>query len=253
MPALNAERYIDDAIASVVAQSHDGWELIVVDDGSNDGTVEKVDRWRDKDTRIRLLTNESSLGIGGACNRGASSASADLIARLDADDLMAPDRLAAQVSFLDSHPDVVLCGSWANLVGPAGEHWGVFDPPVDDSQIRRMMLRDNPFVHSSVMFRRQAFLSVGGYGLGMWEDYELWVKLSRCGAVGNIPLPLVSHRRHDSSYSSGTDRTRSRLRRLSFQVAAARANRQILRAAWPVARSLAAALLRLPYKDEHRR
>jgi hypothetical protein len=129
-------------------------------------------------------------------NRALSLARAPLIARLDADDLALPERLACQRRFLDTHPDVGLLGTAAREVDASGQLVSVVTPPEDDAAIRRALIRRNPFVHSSVMIRRSTLTEVGGYDerLTVAQDYDLWMRMSRVTSLANLPTPLVIRR-----------------------------------------------------------
>ncbi len=144
--------WVREAVASVLEQTAPELELIVVDDGSTDSTPTVLAAVRDPRLRVE---RQPPAGLTPALNRALSLARAPLVARLDADDLAMPDRLARQRSFLDAHPEVGLLGTAASEVDASGRHVGGPAPPVDDASIRRALIRKNPFVHSSVMMRRR--------------------------------------------------------------------------------------------------
>jgi glycosyltransferase involved in cell wall biosynthesis len=246
MPAHNGGSLIDRAIASVVAQSFQPWELIVVDDGSTDDTFERVSAWRRDDDRITVVRNERNEGISRSLNRGVALAKSDLVARLDADDMSYRERLAEQVSFMNRQPAVVLCGTAAELVNGDGEPIGVFAPPTEFDDIRRFLLRDNPFIHSSVVFRRKAFDAAGRYsGVSfLFDDYRLWVDMCGVGETRNLGDVLVRHVKHAGSVTQRMGRWSSRLERLRMQRYAAKRFRRPAMGTYEAARSLAAALLR---------
>ena len=196
----------------------------MVDDGSTDSTPAVLAAVRDPRLRVE---RQPPAGLTAALNRALSLARAPLVARLDADDLAMPDRLERQRSFLDAHPDVGLLGTAAREVDAAGRHVGASRPPVDDAAIRRALIRKNPFVHSSVMMRRQP-RGAGGRlrsRVDVAQDYDLWMRLSRLDADGK---PARAARRPPS-------RARPRGRRARLRPAARRGAGEVAR---PAARRL---------------
>jgi hypothetical protein len=129
-------------------------------------------------------------------NHALALARAPLVARLDADDVALPDRLARQRAFLDAHPEVGLLGTGAREVDEAGRDVALVTPPAEDAAIRRALIRRNPFVHSSVMMRRHDLEALGGYDprLPVAQDYDLWMRMSRATQLANLPEPLVVRR-----------------------------------------------------------
>jgi glycosyltransferase involved in cell wall biosynthesis len=242
MPAYNASEYIRQAIASVIAQTHQAWELMVVDDGSTDDTAALVEEIALRDARVRLLRQTSNSGVAAAANAGVENSRHELIARLDADDISEPRRLEAQVTLFSRNQHLVVGGTAARLIDSTGAPLGTFRPPADDNAIRRYFVRDNPFVHSSVMFRKAAFDSVGGYGpLRILEDYDLWLRLAKVGEVTNLEDILVHHRVHSSSVMRRLGHRRNRVERFRCQFRAAR-DAPGLYAIWPLVRSLGSIL-----------
>ena len=131
MPVYNGERFLRSAISSVLAQTYDDWELIVVDDGSNDSTPDILMSY--SDSRIKVLRHEQNRKVAACCNRAMSVASGRYIARLDADDACLPTRLAEQVSYMEANPDAALVGSAAYEINEEGvrtgfHHHGVIQP-----------------------------------------------------------------------------------------------------------------------------
>ena len=178
------------AVESVLGQTAGDLELIVIDDGSTDATPERLARVRDP--RVRVVT-QARTGLTRALNRALALARAPLVARLDADDTAAPDRLERQRAFLDRAPDVGLLGTAARELDAAGRLVRVVQPPCDDAALRRALIRRNPFVHSSVMLRRELLDKVGGYDetYPVAQDYELWMRLAPLTRMANLSEPLV--------------------------------------------------------------
>jgi glycosyltransferase involved in cell wall biosynthesis len=182
MPVWNAEPTLASAVDSVIAQTEPGWELIAVDDGSTDGSFGLLDSAARRDPRIRVLAGPHR-GVVAALNRGLASARGRLIARMDADDVALPARLARQRDHLDTHPDV---GVVATRVVFGGDPWrsagyarhvAWTNTLVSHAAIALGAFVDAPLAHPSVMFRAELVARLGGYAEGDFpEDYELWLR-----------------------------------------------------------------------------
>ena len=185
--------WVRDAVASVLTQTLENLELIVIDDGSTDATPEILARV--SDPRLRVERRER-VGLTRSLNVALGLARSALIARLDADDEALPERLERQRAFLDAHAEVGLLGTGAREVDEAGRTAREIRPPADDRAIRRALIRRNPFVHSSVMMRRSVLERAGGYdeALPVAQDYDLWMRMSRLTRLANLPEPLVVRR-----------------------------------------------------------
>lgn len=203
MTAFGDLRFIEAAVRSILAQTYQDFELIVVDDGS--GQSETFARLAALDARIRLVTSTQNIGTYAAANLGIAGAHGEIIARIDADDLAEPTRLARLVHELDRDQELGLIGTWARHISEAGEGDQFWTTPVTDIEVRWTILFANPFCHSSVAFRRAAFDRVGGYNGAMRQsgDYELWWKLLDICRAANIPEPLVRYRQNSRGLTSG--------------------------------------------------
>ena len=195
MSVHNGAPWVREAIASVLAQTERDLELIVVDDGSTDDTPAVVAGAVAGEPRVRVV-RQAHAGLTRALNRGLALATAPLVARLDADDVARPERLARQRAFLDAHADIGLLGTACREVDAADRELRVVLPPAEDAAIRRALIRRNPFVHSSVMFRRAIATAAGGYdeSLAVAQDYDLWMRLSRVTRMANLGDVLVTRR-----------------------------------------------------------
>ena len=193
MGVWNGAPRVREAVGSVLGQTMGDLELIVIDDGSTDGTPAILESFGDPRLRVERRARG---GLTSALNRALALARAPLLARLDADDLAVPERLARQVAFLGAHPDVGLLGSAAREVDPSGRDIRTVCPPTDDAALRRALIRSNPFVHSSMMMRRAEVELVEGYdpSFPVAQDYDLWMRLSRVTRMANLAEPLVVRR-----------------------------------------------------------
>ena len=212
MPVRNALRFLRPAMESILQQSFESFELIVVDDGSTDGTTEALRGYRDP--RARLLKNEGQHGVVQALTVGMAAARGEYVARMDGDDVAHRERLAMQVAFLDRESAVALVGTCANTIDAGGVVGGVMRVPTSSAEIHRVLPKRNIFIHPSVLFRRQAVLEVGGYqavrpGAGMAQDYHLWLRLEERHPLANLPDVLLDYRVHE-----GQESTRNLIRQL---------------------------------------
>lgn len=195
MSVYNGERYLREAIESILAQTFDDFELLIVNDGSTDSTREIILSY--EDPRIRLVDNECNLGLTRSLNKGWELAQGEFIARQDADDISEPERLTKQVTFLDTNPDVALVGTWHREIDAQGNLLGEWELPCTWTQIRWSLLFFTPFVHSSVMLRKSLILKeIGWYNeaLSYSQDYELWLRVARHMPVASLDRRLVRTR-----------------------------------------------------------
>jgi glycosyltransferase involved in cell wall biosynthesis len=224
MPVRDGEHWLALAIDSLLAQDFADFELLIVDDGSTDSTTEILADYAAKDRRIRLFA-QPRLGLAAALNLALANAVAPLVARLDADDIALPRRFSQQKKFLDAAPGFALVGSWAEKTDGAGNRIGRIKPATEDGELRRALRKDNPFIHSSVMFRTEIARSAGGYRsfFEAAEDYDLWLRISSAASIANIPEPLVRYRWHPQN-ATQQNRLRQALSvRLAKRAAALRA------------------------------
>jgi glycosyltransferase involved in cell wall biosynthesis len=199
MPAYNVEKYIVEAIESVLQQSFSDFKLLIVNDGSTDNTEQIICSFTDE--RI-ILINQTHRGIASALNKGLSKTNSVYIARFDADDICSPTRLQEQVSFLDTHPDYVLVGSDAEYISEEGEHLFYFKCIGHTyEEIIQKIYSYCPFIHSSVMYRKYPVVNEGGYSLHAhnFEDYFLWMQIKKYGKFYNLPRQLIKVRFNSSS------------------------------------------------------
>lgn len=196
IPAHNAGRYLDTCLASVVTQDFREFEIVIYDDGSTDETAQIIRRWAERDPRIRSECGAARLGPVGSSNRATELARAPLVARIDADDVMLPGRLDRQAALFAEQPDAVLCGTLAWTIDGQGHR-------VREPDLARLLRpsRFAPFAHSSVMFRKQAWLDIGGYRAeaAKWEDVDLFLRMAGAGGVWTLPVPLMEYRQNPDS------------------------------------------------------
>lgn len=202
MPVLNAEDFLPETLTSIWAQSFGDFELLAIDDGSADRTPEILAACRDP--RLRVLRNETRRKLSGALNRGLEEARGDFVARMDADDLMRPDRLARQVAHLERHAEIGCCGGWVRTFGEGSLK--VQKYPCGVEPVKAFALFYTPFAHPTVMFRREGFGREGLRYDGSYyptEDYELWSRAILRFPCDNLPRVLVDYRVRGNSMTGG--------------------------------------------------
>ena len=202
----NGEKYISMAVKSVLNQTHDNFEYIIVNDGSNDATAEILDGLSDK--RLKIL-HTPRLGRAKALNLSVRNSSGDYIAVLDADDVCLPDRLRLQADFLNSYPDVgLLSSSRRYIIDEHGEVVGSNDTGVlDHDSIVDAMATHNPMFHSSTMYRKKLFYEIGGYDerLFCFLDYDFYMRSAAITRLANLDCVLVYKRGHNEQYFFGKE------------------------------------------------
>ncbi len=199
MPVYNVEKYVGDAIRSVLSQSYQNFELIVVDDCSPDGSRAVVDSF--SDPRIRIVRHETNKGLAGARNSGieAASAGSNFLALLDSDDIMTPFRLENQMRFMERNPDVALSAGYLRILSQDSEENGrIHKSPIDVSAANASLIFGNPFPPSTWMLRRNA-LPTGGFRHQYAEDYDFLVRVSLTHRLAIMSEVLFDYRLHPGS------------------------------------------------------
>lgn len=208
MPFRNAEKTLAEALESIQAQTLEEFELLAIDDGSQDGSAGIVERRLRSDSRIRMFS-PGRVGLVKALNLGLKESSAALVARMDADDFMHPQRLELQWRFLEKRPELALAASRVEMFPPELVKGGYLEylrwqnGLIKPWEIAANIYWESPFVHPSVMFRRSLVLKLGGYREGLFpEDYELWLRIFRAGhPMAKLPRVLLQWREHPERLS----------------------------------------------------
>jgi glycosyltransferase involved in cell wall biosynthesis len=202
MPTFNRACYIAEAIKSVQDQILDDWELIVVDDGSTDGTESIVRGFVEKDSRISYFKNEKNIGIAKTRNRGVTLAKADYVAMLDSDDRWAsPDKLIKQLSFLEQNKELGIVGTNASFMDENGKVTGKHTNfPTDNAGIRQTELYRNILMQSGLLIKKEAIEKAGGYDskFTICDDHDLWLKIGKNWQFMILPSVDLSYRIHKS-------------------------------------------------------
>jgi glycosyltransferase involved in cell wall biosynthesis len=188
MTVYNAATFVEESVGSVLAQGYSNWEFVIVDDSSTDGTYEILQKFSSADARIRLFRMAKNLGKPLAANFGFSQCNGKYIALLDADDVLMPQRLDRQVEFMESNPEIGMCGSNVDLMDQTGEPVCTFIVPSSHDSIMKTMVRHDPFFYPSVMLRKSLLQLCGGFNIHLRfvQDYDLWIRVASVSAVANM-------------------------------------------------------------------
>ena len=205
MSVYNGERFLAPAITSVLEQTYNNFEFLILDDGSTDATAQIIRTFAAQDQRIRPIIRENR-GLIASLNQLLDEARAPIIARMDADDICRPDRFARQIAFLNEHPDHGVVGSWSEDIDEHDNKWRVrgCDHPVTHTEFSHNIAQGGPLlVHPAVMYRCDIVQGVGGYHAAFkhCEDLDLWLRLASETKIANIPERLIRYRHYAEQVS----------------------------------------------------
>lgn len=202
MPVYNGEPFLGQAIESILLQTFVDFEFIIINDGSTDRSAEVVQSY--DDSRIRYFENEYNIGLTRSLNRGLSLVQGPYIARMDADDVSLPQRLARQVDFLDAHPNVGVVGTAMQIIDENDKTHRTWHSLTTHEALRWCLCLYDPIAHPTVLMRRQVVEQVGGYRVEMVtaQDYDLWRRLSKVTQLANLPNVLFCLRRHKTNVTT---------------------------------------------------
>lgn len=202
LPVYNGAKDLEKAVQSILAQDLKDFELIAINDGSKDDSASVLNSLSDE--RVRVF-HQDNIGLAATLNRALTLASSDLVARQDQDDISQPGRLSAQWRYMTEHPDCGLLGTAAEIWVEDSPSGRAHDHPTDHASLRFELLFNNPFVHSSVMMRRDLVVGLGGYTVDPArqppEDYELWSRIARASKIANLSERLLVYREVPNSMS----------------------------------------------------
>lgn len=218
MTVYNGLPYLTEAVESILNQTYDNFEFVIIDDASTDGSLDYL--LSCTDPRIRVIRNNRNLGQIPSLNRGLTESHGAYVARMDQDDVSLPGRLSAQVRFLNERPDVAVVGSWAYRINGVGKRTGDWCPSMEDRGefLGSLLIGRCLLLHPSVMFRKYLIAGIGGYdpSYAPAEDYELWTRVARRGqSAWVLQQPLLLFRVHEGAQTV----TRSEIQRRQFRLA----------------------------------
>jgi glycosyltransferase involved in cell wall biosynthesis len=198
MPARNAAATLEESLASLMQQTFTDFEVVLVNDGSDDATLAIAEKFATR-LSLRVLHHGTCQGVANSINDGLAASDSEFVARLDADDLAQPLRLERQLEFMSSNPRIGVCGTHMQVFSSESDHNYVLAHPTSNAAIRTALVQRCAISHPSVMCRRRIFDQVGCYDprFDFAEDYELWCRASLLGVqFANIPEVLTHYRTH---------------------------------------------------------
>jgi len=200
MPVYNAAKYLDETINSILNQTYNDFEFLIIDDGSTDNSLAILNSY--KDPRIIVHKNEMNNGYVKTLNKLIDLSRGEYIARQDNDDISLPDRIEKQVLFLNKNKDVGVCGTNAFIFG---KNKKISRMPITDDEIKAYMIINNPMIHSTIMYRKSIFdvWNINKYNEDLCpaEDYAMWFEISKKTKLANLPQPLLKYRWHENNTS----------------------------------------------------
>ena len=203
MPVYNAERYVGEAVRSILGQTFAEFEFVIIDDGSTDRSGELLAALAADDPRIRLI-RRSNTGYLRALNEGLALCSGELVARMDADDVALPERFERQVRYLREHPECLAVGCGMLRIDADGDLICEEPTPTGHEEIEARLLKGlGALPHPGAMIRREALVALGGYREEYYgvEDHDLWLRLAERGRLANLPEPLIKFRTHPENFT----------------------------------------------------
>lgn len=203
MPLYNGEKYVVEAVESILNQTFRDFELLVMDDGSTDDSLNLLKPCAIRDSRLRLIPR-GHRGLGATQHELVELARGEYIAHMDSDDVAFPNRFELQLAFLRENPDVVCVGAASQLIDRVGRYLTTVTPPQTDEEIQALILGGHGAItHSTAMMRRASLRSIGGYdkSFDTAEDLDLWLRLGEVGKLANLREVLLKYRLHEKSVS----------------------------------------------------
>lgn len=203
MSVYNGERFLRKAVESILAQTFEDFEFIIINDGSSDGSSDILEEYASKDPRI-ILEEQENKGLIFSLNKGIDMARAPLIARMDADDIALPNRFQIQKDHMDQHPDIVALGGAIELIDENDNTFGKVQYPSQNSDMDDYIYnRGSPLAHPAVMMRTETVKSLGGYrdAYKHAEDYDLWLRMHKVGKIDNLQTTILKYREHTQKVS----------------------------------------------------
>ena len=195
MPVYNGEKYISEAIETILTQTFEDFEFIIINEhGSNEKSTSIITRYSKEDSRIRIIQNTERLGLAKSLNIGIDAATGEYIARADADDSYFPERFEKQITYLDANPDIFLCGSLQRTLSPHGLTYE--ELPTNPEELKAALMFSCEIHHAAVMMRRLPLIENGWWYTDDYlpEDYDLWTKILHKAKMVNFPEVLVTRR-----------------------------------------------------------
>lgn len=215
MPCYNASKFLTESMNSILGQTYQDIEVIAVNDGSTDATLETLLRYSVIDNRVRVFDSKTNAGVTKALNRCLMLSRSEYLARMDADDVAMPDRIEKQVLYLDEYKDIGIIGSrfWSMDESMKTIKWSN-NVPTDPEEVKTTLANHCCIGHPTVMMRRRVIEEIGGYDeseqYDLVEDYEFWLRASKKFKIANLPQYLLKYREHDGQVTVNKTETQRR-------------------------------------------
>ena len=213
MAVYNGEKFLEEAIGSILKQTFSNFEFIIIDDGSEDTSLKIIKNFKDK--RISILENNKNIGLSASLNKGIKLSKGKYIARMDADDISLPERLEKQYNFMERNPNIGIVGTGYHLINESGERMGTYIYPDNPVTIHWKLLTGPVFPHPTVMMRKKVLIENNlSYNEEYFvtQDYELWCRIIQFTEGSNFPEALIQYRHHDQSKSKAESDKQEQLR-----------------------------------------
>lgn len=204
MCVYNNWEFLTESINSILNQSFSNFEFIIINDGSNKITKKILLNYKKKDERI-ILINQKNMGLTLSLNKALKMCNSEFIARQDSDDISYKERFMEQIKLFNSNKKIILCGSFADVINDKNQIIkSIRNLPLENLDIKKKLLHQNTFIHSSTMYKLSAINKIGGYNnkFKYAQDYECWCRMSSEGDFANIPKKLIALRIHSESISA---------------------------------------------------
>ncbi|CAN5905267.1 hypothetical protein BH11BAC7_BH11BAC7_28420 [soil metagenome] len=211
IPVYNAAEFVKDSVDSILAQTYRDFEIVIINDGSTDNSLAVIECIQD--VRIKIFSQPNA-GIAAALNKGIALSKGRYIARQDADDISLPLRFEKQVKFLEEHTDYGLIGAYAEIIDRSGKVTDRFlKHATTNMKLQYDLLWNTPFVHPSLMIRKECFEKAGGFytGKDLFEDYDMWSKIALYYKIANLPDILLQYRELSTGLSFTTSNSNDRI------------------------------------------
>jgi glycosyltransferase involved in cell wall biosynthesis len=230
MSVYNGEKYLKEAIDSILSQTFKDFEFIIINDGSTDNSLKIIKSY--KDPRIVLISRKNK-GLVASLNEGIKKAKGEYIARQDADDISKKNRLKKEMHAIDCYDNVALLGSSMQVMDMRGRILHAHYVLTEDPELRAELLVRSPFAHGSVIYKKEFAIDAGLYRESHWpaEDYDLWLRISKYGKLLNFHEPLYIYRENEAGISSLNSKTQNKMKALVNKEAYKQIHRLILRKA----------------------
>lgn len=208
MSVHNGQKFLEQSVESIINQTFNSWEFVIIDDCSTDNTLLILQNFsKSHPKKIRVYRNDINLGLAASLNKSIELAKGNYLARMDADDISKPNRFQKELHYLESNPDIAVVSSAEEYIDEFGKVFGRRFPVTDLQKIRKKIIQGkNVIVHPAVMMRKSAFVACGGYNDKLrfgFQDSHLWNKFIRRGfQLAIIPEPLISYRINQNAISN---------------------------------------------------